>query len=330
MNDSEAEILSQLQKIDEYLFEQLVAGLWETRGWTTKVTSGSNDRGVDVIAEKQNPFHQKQLIQAKRYSQGNKIGSPDIQQYSSLKHQFQNVDNVVVVTTSDFTSQARDIANSLNVKLINGRELVSLIVETDPEDLLEEYFPDDFFSSDSNSSSGLKKSTSDNLSEISTQFDENKIGTTKNDGSRNKKAHFNQLLDYITQLYHESLDNDKIGDFVFEYNDKIDGHYQLMINEEEKSRSFLSRNTQKRLVITHNITKLCKEQMDVLREMVDGFGLHIESQGDSPVGHYITISSEVPPDDINFNEVAKFSQKVLTDIYSISIKDINEFDIWAP
>jgi hypothetical protein len=127
MDLANEELLRKLQNIGEYKFEEFIADLWEEQGWNTSVTSGSNDNGVDIIAEKDIPFFQKQLIQAKRYSSDTKVGSPDIQQYSSLKHQIDDVDSVIVVTTGNFTSQAQDVAGNLNVKTIDGNELISII-----------------------------------------------------------------------------------------------------------------------------------------------------------------------------------------------------------
>jgi len=132
-------VLNQLINLNEYEFEYLVADLWEKRGWNTKVTQGSNDRGIDIIAKNSNPFPQKHLIQAKRYARDNKIGSPDIQQYSSLQHQEENVDAVVIVTTTSFSSPAKETAEDLNVKLIDGSALYNMLVKTGAEKILEDY-----------------------------------------------------------------------------------------------------------------------------------------------------------------------------------------------
>ncbi|MFB6145568.1 MAG: restriction endonuclease [Candidatus Nanohaloarchaea archaeon] len=70
------------------------------------VTRASNDRGIDIVAEKEQPYHQKVLIQTKRYSKGNKVGSKEVQQYYSLKDQEDNVDQVITVTTSSFTKSS--------------------------------------------------------------------------------------------------------------------------------------------------------------------------------------------------------------------------------
>ncbi|SDX91066.1 restriction endonuclease [Halopenitus persicus] len=141
MDVTEKELLKKLQDMDEYEFEEFVADLWEKQGWSTTVTSGSNDGGVDVIAEKDTPFHQKQLIQAKRYSSRTKVGRPDIQQYSSLRHQTDNVDAVVVVTTGDFTPQAEEAAGDLNVKTVNRERLISMIKELKTDEMLRKYIP---------------------------------------------------------------------------------------------------------------------------------------------------------------------------------------------
>lgn len=132
-------LLDQLQTMDADAFESFVGELWERKGWTTTVSQHSNDAGIDVIARRDDPFEQKHLIQAKRYGPTTTVGSPDIQQYASLKQQEPNTDAVVIVTTNQFTTHARDRATELNVKLINGNELIALIDETDAYDLLETY-----------------------------------------------------------------------------------------------------------------------------------------------------------------------------------------------
>ena len=138
MESTSKELLTRLQDMNEYEFEELVADLWEEQGWNTTVTSGSNDCGIDVIAEKHSPFYEKQLIQAKRYSSDNKVGSPDIQKYSSLKLR-DDVDAVIVVTTGNFTNDAKDIAREFNVKTIDGHRLVLMIHKFGVDKLTSEY-----------------------------------------------------------------------------------------------------------------------------------------------------------------------------------------------
>jgi len=136
---TDRELKNHLQEMGDYDFEHFVADLWEQRGWLTEVEQQSNDAGVDVRAVKNTPYRQKQLIQAKRYSDTTKVGGPDIQQYYGLKDQEQGVDSAIIVTTSSFTRSARQRANDLNVKLVDGDDLVSMINSQNAHSLVDEY-----------------------------------------------------------------------------------------------------------------------------------------------------------------------------------------------
>jgi hypothetical protein len=120
---SNSQILEELRQMDWDEFEELVAEHWEEDGWDTQVTSGSQDRGIDIEATKHNPAKSRLLIQAKRHQQGNKVSAPKIREYAGLYQQENNVDTVYVVTTSSFTQQAKEIADDTQVKLINGQKL---------------------------------------------------------------------------------------------------------------------------------------------------------------------------------------------------------------
>lgn len=133
------DLKQKLQQMDNYEFEHFVADLWERQGWATEVEQQSGDAGIDVRAIKSSPYRQKQLIQAKRYAGSTKVGGPDIQQYASLKHQEEGVDAAVIVTTSSFTKSAKSRAQDLNVKLVDGDDLVSLINNLEAYDLVENY-----------------------------------------------------------------------------------------------------------------------------------------------------------------------------------------------
>lgn len=116
---SEKEFLHRVRSMDPYLFEQFVADIWEERGYNTIVRSGSGDRGIDVIATLEG---EKQLIQVKRYSQSNKVGSQTVRNYATLYQQVEDASAVVVVTTSSFTDEARKLAKDLDVETIDGHD----------------------------------------------------------------------------------------------------------------------------------------------------------------------------------------------------------------
>lgn len=133
---SDEQLKSQLQGMDDYDFEHLIADLWERQGWRTEVKQQSADRGVDVVAERDDPFPQKWLIQAKCYS--NTVGGPEVRQYVSLQHR-PGVDGAIVVSSGPFSKQARQEEKDHNLKLIDGDALISMIRKTDSYDLVDQY-----------------------------------------------------------------------------------------------------------------------------------------------------------------------------------------------
>jgi len=124
--------------MDDERFEHFVADLWSREGWQTAVSQQSRDKSLDVLAEKESPYHQRHAIQAKRYQAGNNVGGPKVSEYASLRDQF-DADAAVVVTTSDFTRDARERAATLNVKLVDGDELVDMVERADALDLVAQY-----------------------------------------------------------------------------------------------------------------------------------------------------------------------------------------------
>lgn len=132
---SRSEVKSALQSMDNEKFEHWVAELWSRQGWETEVSQKSQDKSLDVLAEKSQPYHQRHAIQAKRYQAGNKVGGPSINEYATLTDYF-DADAAVVVTTSGFTTDARERAETLGVKLVNGDDLIDMIERTEAYDLL--------------------------------------------------------------------------------------------------------------------------------------------------------------------------------------------------
>lgn len=124
--DRQSEIKASIQSMEPGEFEMFVASVWTGMGWTTDITQNSRDQGVDIIAKKSGVYTEKAVIQAKCYSSGNKVGRPDIQQYSTLKKQIPDADTVIVVTSGDFTTEAVSLSEQLNVKTVCGDELVQI------------------------------------------------------------------------------------------------------------------------------------------------------------------------------------------------------------
>lgn len=142
MRINREEFLSRLKKIDPYRFEHFVADLWECMGWKAEVTEASKDGGIDVIASRDILFRQTHYIQAKRYST-QKVKTNTVREYSSLhrKHEHENdqVDIVVLVTTTSFTEPAKKEARKLNVKIVNGEMISELVFNNELSDIAEKY-----------------------------------------------------------------------------------------------------------------------------------------------------------------------------------------------
>jgi len=107
-------------RFDPYEFEEFVAELWKNDRYTTVVRKGSGDRGIDIEATRGSI---KKLIQVKLYSPGNKIGSKDVRKYATLYQQVPDADDVIIVTSSSFTSEAENLAEDLDVQLVDDDEI---------------------------------------------------------------------------------------------------------------------------------------------------------------------------------------------------------------
>lgn len=101
-------------------FEHAVQEILENKGYRTKSLPW-NDYGADLIAEKEGI---KLIIQCKRYSVN--VGLKAIQEvYTACR--YYNGDKAWIITNSNFTFQASNIAEKCGVKLISGKGLENLV-----------------------------------------------------------------------------------------------------------------------------------------------------------------------------------------------------------
>ncbi|UPV73153.1 restriction endonuclease [Halorussus limi] len=94
-------------------FERQLYDLYKREGFDVSLTPRTNDKGVDLLLKKSG---RTIAIQAKGYAEGNKVGSSAIQKASGLLARV-DIDEVVVATSSSFTTPAREIAKNRGVKL---------------------------------------------------------------------------------------------------------------------------------------------------------------------------------------------------------------------
>ncbi|WP_051006310.1 restriction endonuclease [Liquorilactobacillus vini] len=128
-----AELLELILDNEPRFFEHLVVDLLSQMGYLgengfSKVTSLSHDGGIDGIIN-QDPLGTRVIyLQAKRYSSHHSVSAPEIQSFHgalSMRH----ADHGVFITTSDFTTGAREAAKSLSISLVNGHQLAQLMIK---------------------------------------------------------------------------------------------------------------------------------------------------------------------------------------------------------
>ncbi|MEU9776470.1 restriction endonuclease [Streptomyces sp. NPDC047968] len=117
--------LQDFSKMTPGNFEHAVAELCRRDGCrNVRVVGGSGDLGADVLAT--TPLGKVLVIQCKRYDADNLVGSPEAQKVGGTARPVHGADEVAIVTTSDFTVEARRYAAlpSVHIHLLGGQQLI--------------------------------------------------------------------------------------------------------------------------------------------------------------------------------------------------------------
>jgi ActR/RegA family two-component response regulator len=106
-----------LRNLDPFLFEQLVAELFEAEGYQIALTPPRADGGKDIYVSKTDSFAQiKFLVECKRYTPPNKVDVKIVRQlYGVVQHE--RASGGIIVTTSYFTKPATEFAGSVPYQL---------------------------------------------------------------------------------------------------------------------------------------------------------------------------------------------------------------------
>lgn len=110
-------------------FEGLIGSLYDSLGYTTTVTQGTADMGVDVWVKND---EERVAIQVKQFSPGNVVGREPLQKTVSTIAKG-DADETVVVTSSQFARTAEEYANAFGsgLELISGDDLIEMLTESD-------------------------------------------------------------------------------------------------------------------------------------------------------------------------------------------------------
>lgn len=123
-------LLEKLYNMNPYEFELVVLRLFEKMWyWKFKITSRSNDWGIDGIINQDELWLEKIFTQAKRYAKQNIVQETSIRNF--IWAMSSDTNKGIFITTSDYSAKAHEKAKSANHKiiLINGVELTRLMLK---------------------------------------------------------------------------------------------------------------------------------------------------------------------------------------------------------
>jgi restriction endonuclease Mrr len=103
--------------MDPLLYEMFVADTLKSMGWSTRITKGSGDQGIDVVGEMRG---KKVVIQCKLYSKP--VGNDAVQEAIAGK-QFERADCAAVVTNVSYTAAAKELASATRTLLLTHEQL---------------------------------------------------------------------------------------------------------------------------------------------------------------------------------------------------------------
>jgi SNF2 family DNA or RNA helicase len=117
-----------LDNLDHKRFEVLVALIYERSGYNVKVTGGSHDGGIDIVAERVNAGGRDRIVVQCKHQKQN-VGRPVLQQLWGVVHADPTVTRCDLVTSAGFSREAWDFAVGKRLTLIDRGKLEELAVK---------------------------------------------------------------------------------------------------------------------------------------------------------------------------------------------------------
>jgi len=116
-------------------FERLITSLLTRMGFHAEMTRATGDGGIDIVAFLDKPIlGGKYLFQCKRFAPDNLVGAPTVRDFYGAVTADRAVKGILI-TTSNFTAQAREFAERVGLELIAGNELESLMAQYQKGDI---------------------------------------------------------------------------------------------------------------------------------------------------------------------------------------------------
>ncbi len=122
--------LIDIDRLNPNLFEATIAALYSKQGFQVYLTPYSNDKGVDVVVLKNGENY---LIQAKQTK--SLVGNEAIQEICTAKKyyedKFKEQFKLLTITNNEYSSSAKILAKSNDIKLYNRDQLEILVVKNE-------------------------------------------------------------------------------------------------------------------------------------------------------------------------------------------------------
>ena len=117
-----------LDKLSGVEFERLITSLLQRMGFQAEMTTATGDGGIDIVASLDKAIiGGRYLIQCKRFE--SLVGAPVIREFYGAVVADRRATKGILITTSGFTDQARQFADSLPLELIDRNRLEKLLAE---------------------------------------------------------------------------------------------------------------------------------------------------------------------------------------------------------
>lgn len=115
--------LARLRSLHPTEFERVVATALGAAGWRLRVVGGAGDEGADLIGK--DPEGRPALVQCKRFSEGNTVGSQTVQMVIGART-IHSTERALIVTTARFTEPARSLARRHGIELVDETSITGL------------------------------------------------------------------------------------------------------------------------------------------------------------------------------------------------------------
>jgi hypothetical protein len=125
-----------LDRLTPQEFENLVAKLYERRGYAVRLTGASHDGGVDLWAERRTGPHAERVVVQCKHTQS-AVGRPVAQQLWGVIQSDPSVTEGAIVTSARFSREAQEFSDGKRLRLIGRSELVQLLTEAGVADVCD-------------------------------------------------------------------------------------------------------------------------------------------------------------------------------------------------